>query len=126
MTDPVLAFRSSAGANWQLHYSANAARTAYNGARFQPMSVGRIGTEDVGYQWTGKYKGEDLTFFIVAFDREIYAVLVGGASLANAAPPDAVINLAHVIDARILASIRSGSYLPTLHLLHREASRDKW
>jgi hypothetical protein len=98
----VLVFRSISGATWQNHLSDRQTRKSFRGAHFIPMSVGRIGNEATGYQWTGKSKGIKITLFVVLFRRGTYVGEVLGDGLPNAVDPDTVIRLAHVVDNRIV------------------------
>jgi hypothetical protein len=103
--DTVLAYSSSTGAKWQMMYSMREAKTPYQGHRFHPMSVGRIGDQATGYAVTERTGGLKIALYIVLFRRGSYAVAVATAGAAATFFPEEAVHLAHVIEGHI----RSGA-----------------
>lgn len=100
--DTVAEFKSVGGAHWDyLRIARNATRSSAHAPHFQAISVGRLGSESIGFTYQQKAGRIPLTVDIILFRRSVYrvSVLVGG--LTGSFTVDQAIHYAKIIDHRI-------------------------
>jgi hypothetical protein len=101
ISDDVVAFRSTAGAKWQVQQSKKVAQRQYGQDHLQPLAVGRIGDAALGDCFEQLVNGLTYTTCFALFRHGAYVAFVAAAGFKGTFDHAVVAGLAKTMNRRI-------------------------